>query len=199
MTRSLRSDAQRNRLRILEAAEVVFAMKGPSASTEEIAQRAGVGIGTLFRHFPTKKALLQAILKELAVRIATETEELVRSGEPASAFYEFFSRMVGQATKQKTVVGLLAEAGIAVSVAKPVNALRDAVEALLAGAQRAGKVRQDVGVAEVLALLTGVCQASMHADWSEELQDRTLAVVFDGLRPNPASDGGPSLLRSRSA
>ncbi|GAA4216667.1 MULTISPECIES: TetR/AcrR family transcriptional regulator [Microbispora] len=188
MARSLRSDAQRNRQRILEAAEVVFALKGPSASTEEIAQKAGVGIGTVFRHFPTKEALLQAIIEVLAVRVAAETGNLARTGEPATAFFEFFTWVIGQAAEQRTVVDLLAEAGVEVTVAKPVDALRDSVAALLAGAQRAGAVRRDVGVPEVLALLIGLCQASLHAGWSPEVRDRTLAVVFDGLRPSPAAE-----------
>lgn len=184
----MRADAQRNRIRILEAAEAVFAAKGSSASTEEIAQKAGVGIGTVFRHFPTKEALLQAIIEALAERLTEETESLVAEGDPATAFFTFFTRMVEQAAEKKTVVDLLAEAGIDITVAKPVHFLRQAVEALLENAQRSGTVRGDVRLPEVVALLIGVCQAALHTSWEPDLQERTLAIVFDGLRPAAAAE-----------
>jgi AcrR family transcriptional regulator len=180
--RSLRADARRNRTRILESAEVVFAAKGPAASTEEIARRAGVGVGTVFRHFPTKEALLQAIIGELAAQLAEDTESLARDGDPASAFFTFFSRMVERSARTKTVVDLLAEADITITVIKPVLVLRQSIEELLAGAQRAGTVRGDVRTPEVIALLAGICQANLQTGWEPELRDRTLAIVFDGLR-----------------
>lgn len=184
--RALRADAQRNRARILEAAEAVFAAKGPSASTEEIAQRAGVGIGTVFRHFPTKESLLKAIMHELAARLAEETRTLVAQGDPATALFTFFTHMVEQAAEKKTVVDLLAEAGIAVTVATPVLALREAVEVLVGKAQQAGTVRADVRVPEVMALLIGLCQASLQTRWEADLRARTLAIVFAGLGPAAA-------------
>ncbi|WP_158581729.1 TetR/AcrR family transcriptional regulator [Actinomadura spongiicola] len=181
--RALRADARRNRARILQTAEAVFAAKGSAASTEEIAHKAGVGHGTVFRHFPTKEALLQAILEALADRLAEETRALVETGDPATAFFQFFTRMVEQSAEKKTVVDLLADAGIDVTAAKPIHALRQAIEELLANAQRAGTVREDVRVPEAMALIIGVCQASLHTSWGPDLQARTLAVVFDGLRP----------------
>ncbi|WP_169983050.1 TetR/AcrR family transcriptional regulator [Microbispora sp. H10836] len=185
--RALRADAQRNRTRILEAAEAVFAAKGPSASTEEIAQKAGVGIGTVFRHFPTKESLLKAIMHAIAVRLTEETRALAAEGDPATAFFTFFTRTVEQAAEQKTVVDLLAQAGIPVTVAKPVLALREAVEVLVGRAQQAGAVRPDVRAPEVMALLIGLCQASLHTRWEPDLRARTLAIVFAGLRPATAT------------
>ncbi|MEU7882867.1 TetR/AcrR family transcriptional regulator [Microbispora bryophytorum] len=185
--RTLRADARRNRTRILEAAEAVFAAKGPSASTEEIAQKAGVGIGTVFRHFPTKESLLKAIMHAVAVRLTEETRALAAEGDPATAFFAFFTRTVEQAAEKKTVVDLLAQAGIPVTVAKPVLALREAVEVLVGKAQQAGAVRPDVRVPEVMALLIGVCQASLHTRWEPDLRARTLAIVFAGLRPAAAA------------
>jgi AcrR family transcriptional regulator len=180
--RSLRADAQRNRRRILEAAETVFAAKGPAASTEEIAQTAGVGIGTVFRHFPTKEELLRAIIEKVATRLAEDTERLLIEGDPATAFYAFFTRMVEESAQKKTVVDLLAEAGVDITVAKPLHVLRQAVQDLLANAQRAGTVREDVGVPEAMALLVGVCQAALHTAWEPDVRARTLEIVFDGLR-----------------
>ncbi|GAA3987036.1 TetR/AcrR family transcriptional regulator [Actinomadura viridis] len=181
--KGLRADAQRNRARILEAAEAVFAAKGPAASTEEIALRAGVGIGTVFRHFPTKEALLQAIIGRLADRLAEDTASLAEGGDPGTAFFTFFAGMVERAARTKTVIDLLAEAGIAITVAKPIRMLRESIEDLLTNAQHAGTVRRDVRVTEVIALLIGVCQAALHTAWDPGLRERTLAIVFDGLRP----------------
>jgi AcrR family transcriptional regulator len=183
MGRPLRLDAQRNRQRILEAAEATFAEKGAAASTEEIALNAGVGIGTVFRHFPTKEDLLRTIIERLATDIIRESEELAASGDPRTAFYDFFVGMVTRAAASKTVVELLAASGIEITVAKPVEALRGVVESLLRAGQTHGAIRTDVGVPEVLALLIGMCQAAMHTNWSPDLQARTLDVVFDGLRP----------------
>ncbi|WP_432930735.1 TetR/AcrR family transcriptional regulator [Microbispora sp. CA-135349] len=185
--RTLRADAQRNRTRILEAAEAVFAAKGPSASTEEIAQKAGVGIGTVFRHFPTKESLLKAIMHAVAVRLAEETRALATEGDPATALFTFFTRTIEQAAEKKTVVDLLAQADIPVTVAKPVLALREAVEVLVGKAQQAGAVRSDVRVPEVMALLIGLCQASLNTPWEPDLRARTLAIVFAGLSPAAAT------------
>jgi AcrR family transcriptional regulator len=179
----VRADAQRNRARILDAAEEVFTERGSSASTEEVARRAGLAIGTIFRHFPTKRDLLAAIIKRLTERLTEDVANLVDDGDPATAFYEFFDRVVAQAAAKKSVVDLLAEAGITLDVAKPVQALREAIGSLLTGAQRAGAVRQEIQLDEVMALLTATSQAALRAGWSPDLQHRTLNVVHAGFRP----------------
>jgi AcrR family transcriptional regulator len=185
----LRADARRNRERILAAAEAVFAEKGPSASTDEVAARAGVAIGTVFKHFPTKQALLQAIMKDLLARLTQEVDTLATDDAPGEALFTFITRMVEQAAQKRTVVGLLAEAGIDLQVADSVQLLREGIEALLTRSQRAGTVREDIHLDEVIALLTGVCQGALHAGWDRDLQHRTLAIVFEGLRPFEARGG----------
>jgi AcrR family transcriptional regulator len=179
----LRADARRNRARILAAAEAVFAEQGPAASTEQVAARAGVAIGTVFRHFPTKQALLQAILSNLMGRLTDEANALTADDDPATGLFRFFSRIVEQAAAKKTVVDLLAEAGIDIQVAKPVQTLRQAIQALLTRAQQAGAVREDVRLDEVVALLTATGQGALHAGWDRDLQARAIAIIFDGLRP----------------
>jgi AcrR family transcriptional regulator len=193
-SQGLRADARRNRARILEAAEAVFAERGASASTEEVARRAGVAIGTVFRHFPTKEALLQALVGDLVRRLESEITALVTGGDPATGLFTFFGSMVAQAGAKKTVVDLLAASGIDLPVAKPVHALQEPIEALLVRAQQAGSVRDDVRVPEVLALLTAVCQAALRAGWDHDLRARTLTIVFDGLRPtaNRCTNGRPA-------
>jgi AcrR family transcriptional regulator len=179
----LRADARRNRERILAAAEKVFAEKGPSASTDEVAAHAGVAIGTVFKHFPTKQALLQAIMKDLLARLTQEVDTLAVDDVPGEGLFTFITRMVEQAAQKRTVVGLLAEAGIDLQVADSVQLLREGIEALLTRSQQAGTVREDVHLDEVVALLTGVCQGALHAGWDRDLQRRTLAIVFEGLHP----------------
>lgn len=180
----MRADARRNRARILAAAEEVFAEKGPAGSTEEVAARAEVAIGTVFRHFPAKQDLLQAIMKDLLGRLTSEVEKLIAEGDPATALFDFFTGMVEQSAQKKAVVELLAESGIDLEVADAVRLFHDAVEQLLVRAKAAGTVGPDVRPDEVVALLTATCQGALRGGWSEDLRRRTLAVVFNGLRPS---------------
>jgi AcrR family transcriptional regulator len=182
----LRADARRNRVRILAAAEDVFAEHGPSASTEEVARRAGVAIGTVFRHFPTKDDLLRAIMKDLLERLTGQVHRLAAEGDPGTALFEFFTSMVDHAAAKKTVVDLLAATGTDVQVTAAVQALEHGIAQLLTRAQQAGAVRGDVHIAEVMALIISSCHGALHGGWDNELQHRTLAVIFDGLRPAAA-------------
>jgi AcrR family transcriptional regulator len=187
--RPLRADALRNRARVLEAAEAVFAAHGTAASTEEVARRAGVGIGTVFRHFPTKEALLEAVFVTQLGRLATEADALMGAGDPGEAFFAFFTRVVGHAATKNAFTAALAEAGVDVraTTAETGRELRRALGALLDRAQDAGAVRPDIGLPEVLALLVGASRAAEHVGTDYEVRERTLAVVFDGLRASPGS------------
>lgn len=177
----LRADARRNRARILAAAGQVFAERGASASTEEVARRAGVAVGTVFRHFPTKDDLLRAIMKDLLQRLSDEASSLAADGDPATALFTFFTRLVGQAAAKRTVIDLLAATGTAIDITEPAAGLQREVAELLALAKRAGTVRDDVQIAEVTALLISTCQGALQARWDSDLQGRVLAVIFDGL------------------
>ncbi|NBE93821.1 TetR/AcrR family transcriptional regulator [Nonomuraea sp. KC401] len=178
----LRADARRNRERILAAAESVFAEHGASASTEEVAARAEVAIGTVFRHFPTKNDLLGAIVKRLLDRLAEEAEALAEHGEPETALFAFFTHVVEEAAARKTVAELLAGGGVDVRTGKPLERLRRPVGTLLERAQRAGAVRREVGPDEVMALLAATSQAALLAGWTPGLRDRTLEIIFTGFR-----------------
>ena len=183
--RPLRADARRNRARILEVAEAVFAAKGTAASTEEVAREAGVGIGTVFRHFPTKEALLEAILVGRLRRLTEEAEALSAAEDPGAAFFAFFTRVVEQSATKNAFADALAEAGVDVkhTASQVGQELLRAIDTLLTRAQRAGAVREDVRVTELMALLVGTSRAMEHAGWDADVQARTLRVVFDGLRP----------------
>jgi AcrR family transcriptional regulator len=182
--RPLRADAQRNRARILDAAEQVFAEHGVSASTEEVAVRAGVAIGTVFRHFPTKNDLLGAIMKSLLERLVDEVDTLGRTGEPGTALFTFFSRTIEQAATKKAVVDLITQTGVDIRIPEVTQVFGQAVDGLLRQAQAAGTVDDQVRLPEVMALLASTCQGALHGGWDADLQRRTLGIVFAGLRPH---------------
>ncbi|MBB5784821.1 AcrR family transcriptional regulator [Nonomuraea jabiensis] len=181
----MRADARRNRARVLEAAEVVLARDGLSASMREIASLAGVGVGTIYRQFPAKEDLYQAIVVDRMARLAALADELATAPDAGEAFFEYFTMIVEDSTVKKVLVDALAAAGIDAKAGTP--DIRGAIETLLVRAQGAGAVRGDVGMAELLALLSATCLAAQHHGWDEDLRTRTLAIVFDGLRPSPAT------------
>lgn len=180
--RPLRADAQRNRARILDAAEAVFAERGASASTEEVALRAGVAIGTIFRHFPTKADLLRALLKRLLEQLTDDAASLAAQGNPDTALFGFFGLLVERTAQNRTVVSLLAVEGTEVSIAGPLGSLTSTVQELLARGQRSGAIRPEIQVDEVMALLVSTCQGTLHGAWDTDLRRRTLDIVYAGLR-----------------
>lgn len=177
-SRTPRADAQRNRARVLAAAERVFADRGTSASTEEVARAAGVGVGTVFRHFPSKEALLRALIIERLARVAADARDHAASSDPG-AFFDFFAAVVGDSATKLELVDALAELGVRQNdaVAPIAEEVTSALAALLAQAQRDGAVRTDVAVGDVIALLAGASQARRYAT-----DDRPVAVILDGLR-----------------
>ncbi|MET9036620.1 TetR/AcrR family transcriptional regulator [Streptomyces mirabilis] len=185
--RPQRADARTNRERILNVAEEVFGKGGQSASTEEVARLANVGIATVFRHFPTKAALLEAVLVQRFDRLREQAETLFRAPDPGAAFFDFFSHLVADAAGKIAIAEALFEAGgdNGGNAAQASYGLRRAVGALLQHAQRAGAVRDDVELPEVYALLVATSRASAQAHLEEEVRDRMLAIIFDGLAPLP--------------
>lgn len=182
--RPLRADARRNRQRVLEVAEAVFAGEGLDVPIDEIARRAGLGVGTLYRHFPTKEALFSAIVIGRVER-ATRHAVALAAGEPGAAFFDLLAFLVAEGAAKKDFVAALAGAGIDVarSVALPRREFRGALAKLLARAQAAGAVRGDVTVEEVLALVVGLFAAIDRHPAGPRARDRLLALVGDGLRP----------------
>jgi AcrR family transcriptional regulator len=183
--RARRVDGQVNRGRILDVAEEVFGAGGESASTEEVARQAGVGIATVFRHFPTKAALLQAVLVQRFDRLRGQADALLDTADPGTAFFDLFRHLVADAATKIAIGEALFDAGgdRDGDAARASGGLRRAVGALLERAQRAGAVRDDVELPEVYALLVATSQAAAHAHLDDEVKVRMLAIVFDGLAP----------------
>ena len=187
--RPQRADARTNRDRILAVAEEVFGAGGESASTEEVARRAGVGIATVFRHFPTKAALLQAVLVQRFDRLREHAEALLGAAEPGAAFFGLFAELVADAATKIAIAEALLEAGgdNDGDAARASTRLRQVVGTLLARAQNAGAVRADAELPEVYALLVGMSRAAALAHLDAEVTERMLAIVFDGLAGRSAS------------
>jgi AcrR family transcriptional regulator len=183
--RPQRADAARNRERVLASAETVLARDGLSASMRAIAADAGVGLGTIYRNFPTQEALYQAIIVRRTTALIAEAAELADAADPGQAFFGYFTRVVEHAMRTKALADLLARSGIdpKSGMADIGRDMRHAIGVLLARAQQAGAARPDLHVPELMALLTAVCMAAEHNQWDTELRARTLAIVFDGIRP----------------
>jgi AcrR family transcriptional regulator len=186
----MRADAARNRDRVLEAAELVLTRDGLDAPMRAIARQAGVGVGTIYRQYRTKEALYQAIMADRMERLVTRASSLAAGTDAGAAFFAFFDSIVTDATTKKIFADALAPvvqelAGLDAKAASGEAAGHDvltAIEALLVRAQRAGAVRKDVGMPEVLGLLSGACLAAKQQRWDAKRRARTLGVVFDGLR-----------------
>ena len=180
MTRPLRADAQRNRERILAAADEMFAAHGVDASIDEIASRAGVGVGTLYRNFPTKEALLQALFVARMQPLITAARDAAEAEDPGEAFVAFMRRLGDEFVNFKALAEVMASSGMDLSAKAEASAdLLRAGDALLRRAQQAGDVRPDVRIADVAALMTGLGYADPSVTPTQ--RSRCVALACDSL------------------
>lgn len=181
VTRPLRADAARNRARVLEVAYDTFAAEGLSVPIDEIARRAGVGAGTVYRHFPTKQTLVVAVAEDRVRRIVDHARTLLTVEGPGQALFVFLRDMVRSAAADYGLVDALVGYGLDLEVAAPgaEAAFLATLDELLTAAQRAGTVRADVDVAVIKALLV-VCKVPQVYDG--EVSERVVRVIEDGLR-----------------
>jgi AcrR family transcriptional regulator len=176
----LRADARRNRARVLEVAEQTFAKRGLAVSIDEIAQQAGVGVGTIYRHFPTKEALFGAIVVDRIQRLVDEARALADAGDPGEAFFRYFTHVIEEAVLNKALYEALSEeAGVETAIGELGERLVAAQGVLLARAQRAGAIRKDVDAGDLKALVTGCVAMESQGIVS----GRMTTIVCDGLRP----------------
>ena len=186
-TRKPRADAERNRLRLLEVAKAAFAEKGADASLEEIARRAGVGIGTLYRHFPTRQALLEAVYRDQVDAVRVRAEELLASQTPGRALADWLRVLVAfSSTKRSLTSALLASFGKDSELLSSCSTvIFGAAQSLLARAQQEGTVRADADAMDLIRLVHAVNIASQHTSADPGQSDRLLSLILDGLRPQP--------------
>jgi AcrR family transcriptional regulator len=183
-SRKLRADAARNRARVLDVAYQAFAAEGLAVPIDEIARRAGVGAGTVYRHFPTKESLFQAIVANRLDQLVDHARALTDEHEPGEALFAFLASVVAEGATDQGLVEALAGVGFDLASAAP-----DAEErfmatlgGLLDRAQEAGAVRSDVNLRDLKTLLVG-CQAMQRYNPDSASTRRLLAVVHEGLKP----------------
>jgi AcrR family transcriptional regulator len=179
--RPLRADARRNQERLLSAARDAFTEQGERASLDDIVKRAGVGPGTLYRHFPNREALLAAVFEEDVTLLAAQAKELSMTLAPMAALTEFL-RVQVEYGKNRKGVGVAVKAMFSTECEVLMwcrDTLCGALSLLLAAAQRDSQVRTDVEPLLLLRLAHGVATAS---EFSPADSDRMLAIVIDGLR-----------------
>ena len=196
--RKPRADALRNRERVLEAAKAVFSAGGSDASLEAVARHAGVGIGTLYRHFPTREALYEAVYRREVEQLGELAEQLKSEAAPVEALRKWLRANVEFVATKKGMAAALALAAQPPSAltAFSYERLTKAIGALLERAVAAGELRGDVGPEDLLRALVGMCLLHDQAGWQASVV-RMLDVLVDGLRVQ--SDNGKPPRRSPKA
>jgi AcrR family transcriptional regulator len=182
--RKPRADALRNRERVLEAAKSVFSAGGSDASLEAVAREAGVGIGTLYRHFPTREALYEAVYRREVEQLGELAEQLKSEAAPVEALRRWLRANVEfVATKKGMATALALAAGPPPSelTAFSYERLTKAIGTLLARAVEAGEIRDDIGPGDLLRALVGMCLLHDPPGWQASVV-RMLDVFIDGMR-----------------
>jgi len=197
--RKPRADAARNRERVLEAAEAVFSAGGPEASLEAVARTAGVGIGTLYRHFPTREALFEAVYRREVQHLADLAEQLKEEAQPVEALRQWMRSNVRFVATKKGMLAALALAAYKNSelFSSSFDRLTRAVGGLLDRAVAAGEIRDDIGPEDLLRALVGMCHMHDQPGWQASVL-RLLDVFIDGLR-NRANTRRAKANRKRAA
>jgi AcrR family transcriptional regulator len=184
--RPLRADARRNRAAILKAAKAVLAKCGPSAQMDDIARRAKVGVGTVYRHFPTKEALVQALMVERFEEIADHVEAGLQDPDPWNGFVRSLWAGAERGAHDRAISALFGENMAQLAAVKKSTArLNEAAAELIRRAQESGAMRPDVTVDDVPVFMCGVMQAMHQMDRDPEAWRRHLQLVIDGLRAGP--------------
>jgi len=176
----MRQDARENRERILAAAEHVFGSRGESGSTDEVARLAGVGIATVFRHFPTKEALVEAALVRHFIGLLDAARAAATAPDPSAALSTLIHEMIEKGASKLTLASMLGDDAPPAVVAVSTE-LKSAVDMALRRAQATGSVRPDVGVEELYLLIRGLAQATAATPVAAALLDRAVEIILAGF------------------
>jgi AcrR family transcriptional regulator len=187
VTTALRADAQRNLVRVLEAAREVFAEQGIDAPVTDIAERAGVGVGTIFRRFPTKDDLLVAVVEQRTAQLIDAADAALESTDPGAALRSFMETAAAMHISDVC----WCEAGSDLfgrdGIRELIDVLVGKMGELLTRAQTAGQVRSDVRALDIPVLLMAVAKSGlMLEDAIPGAWKRYLGIILDGLRPEAA-------------
>jgi AcrR family transcriptional regulator len=189
-SRKPRADSERNREKLLVAAREVFSAGGPDASLEAVARAAGLGIGTLYRHFPTREALFEAVYRREIDQLVELAKTLAAKAEPFEALRLWFHANIGMIATKKGMLAALTPSFesspdfFADSIARLVRALSE----LMARASAAGEIRDDISPEDVLRAVVGICYTRFQSQWQETVV-RLVDVFLDGLRMRETGAG----------
>jgi AcrR family transcriptional regulator len=182
--RPQRADARRNVELLIAAAREAFATEGPNAPLDDIARAAGVGSGTLYRHFPTRLALLEAVYRDNVERLCEEGTRLAATEPPAEALVDWLRGFVSIVSQKRGLAAALSADGRESELFAQCHAMINATGgALLDQAKAAGAVRDDVDLADLLKMAKAFAYAGETSSEGGALADRLLVLSMDGLRP----------------
>ena len=187
---NLRSDARRNRDRLIAVAREAFAEYGADASLDDIARRSGVGPGTLYRHFPNRLALMESVYRDNVETLCASASDLLSAPSPGDALAQWMRAFLDYAvTKRGLAKALIGASGERPSFFSTCHEMiTESGSALLNRAQSAGAVRQDLELWDLLKLVGGIAMTCEQTpDFEEATADRMLAIVMDGVRTQPQS------------
>jgi AcrR family transcriptional regulator len=182
--RPQRADARRNVELLLAAAREAFATEGPNAPLDDIARAAGVGSGTLYRHFPTRLALIEAVYRDNVERLCDEGARLAATEPPADALVDWLRGFVRVVSQKRGLAAALTADGRESELFAQTHAMINATGGeLLDNAKAAGAVRDDVDLADLLKIAKAFAYAGETSPEGGALAERLLALSMDGLRP----------------
>ena len=189
--RALRADAKRNRETLLVCAGQAFAEHGTAASLEDVARRAGVGIGTLYRHFPTRDALVEAAYRHGVEQLCDAANQLLAEQPPDLALELWMRDFVGYVATKRGLAATLklsADDSHKELFAYVHDRIRAAIKSLVDAASATGRIRSDVDGDDLIRALGGICMVSDQVSWQDQAR-RLVSLLMDGLRygaPTPA-------------
>jgi AcrR family transcriptional regulator len=184
ISRKPRADGQRNRERLIEVAKAAFADVGADVSLEEIARRAGVGIGTLYRHFPTRDAIVEAVYRREVQQLAASAERLLATQPAGAALHQWMRLFVDYIATKKVIAQALSSivGGTTDLYAASGVLISDAMTLLVTRATAAGDIRADADPSDLLRALVGFTYAALGPGWQASAL-RLIDILMDGLRP----------------
>jgi AcrR family transcriptional regulator len=181
--RKLRADAERNRQLLLDAAKASFAKSGAATSLEEVARTAGVGIGTLYRHFPTRDALVEAVYRDALDRLSSDAERLTRDAPPIEALRQWLLLFIDYISTKKLMMDLLATLGgdAAALKASTKSRLEAAIVGLVDRAKASGDIQPDVVPIDLLFAIGGLAYVNPATDWESRAR-KMVDILIAGVK-----------------
>jgi AcrR family transcriptional regulator len=190
--RPLRADARRNRERVVAAAGVVFAEEGRDAQMDDVARRAGVGVGTVYRHFPTKEALIEALAVDRFEKILAIGREALLNPDPWDAFSGALWAGAEQTASDKAFTEIVGELTGPMALPEDLDReMRETFGELIRRAQEAGELRADLVIDDLPMFMCGIGFGARKTHACPNAWKRHISIIIDGLRASSASSELP--------